>query len=303
MAISFLIIPPDSREKKCMKHRFVSFSWLLAGRLFESLTHALFVCRYRSRCDTTNERRYWLIRLRIKTITTRQLTLLQLWRFLASLSSRCVSSSRNWWTTHSSSGCRCTSRIRVSALGGLPTTQTHIRFLLAPLSPEQSADLSMLFDIGGIVGAIATGVISDSTSMPASTCVGMLFIAAPLLSIYQTYGYLSYVINAMMLFVLGLFVNGPYALITTSVSAELGQHKSLQGNGKALATVTSIIDGTGSIGAAVGPLIAGLVQAGGWQNVFYMLISSNIIAMVLLFRLVRKEFSKLKRRRGNIRIE
>lgn len=176
-------------------------------------------------------------------------------------------------------------------------------FLSAPLSPEKSAELSMVFDIGGIVGAIATGVISDSTSMPATTCVGMLFVAAPLLFVYETYGALSWLINVGLLFVLGLFVNGPYALITTSVSAELGQHKSLEGNAKALATVTSIIDGTGSIGAAVGPLIAGLVQANGWQNVFYMLIASNIIAMVLLSRLMRNELSKRRRRRGNIRIE
>lgn len=161
----------------------------------------------------------------------------------------------------------------------------------------------MFFDIGGIVGAIATGIISDSTSMPASTCVGMLFVAAPLLFVYETYGALSWEINVAMLLVLGLFVNGPYALITTSVSAELGQHKSLEGNGKALATVTSIIDGTGSIGAAVGPLIAGLVQSGGWQNVFYMLISSNLFAMVFLFRLAQKEFNKLRRSHGNIRIE
>ena len=46
----------------------------------------------------------------------------------------------------------------------------------------------------------------------------------------------------------GYLVNGPYALITTAVSADLGTHKSLQGNSKALATVTAIIDGTGSIG-------------------------------------------------------
>lgn len=182
-------------------------------------------------------------------------------------------------------------------------TAFQLVFFLAPLSPEDSARLSMTFDIGGIVGAIAIGVISDASSMPASTCVGMLFVAAPLLFIYETYGALSWVINVLLLFLLGLFVNGPYALITTSVSAELGQHKSLEGNGKALATVTSIIDGTGSIGAAVGPLIAGLVQAGGWQNVFYMLITSNIMAMVFLFRLVRKEFSRMKRREGNIRIE
>ena len=46
----------------------------------------------------------------------------------------------------------------------------------------------------------------------------------------------------------GALVNGPYALITTAVSADLGTHKSLRGNARALATVTAIIDGTGSIG-------------------------------------------------------
>ena len=48
-------------------------------------------------------------------------------------------------------------------------------------------------------------------------------------------------------------VNGPYALITTAVSADLGTHKSLKGNSKALATVTAIIDGTGSIGRFISP--------------------------------------------------
>jgi len=50
----------------------------------------------------------------------------------------------------------------------------------------------------------------------------------------------------VLLIVGGVLVNGPYSLITTAVSADLGQ--SLQGNAKALATVSAIIDGTGSIG-------------------------------------------------------
>lgn len=53
----------------------------------------------------------------------------------------------------------------------------------AYLTPEASAKLSMVFDIGGIVGAILTGLISDTTSMPAATCVAMLFVSAPLVSI------------------------------------------------------------------------------------------------------------------------
>merc|ERR1712013_539943 len=56
--------------------------------------------------------------------------------------------------------------------------------------------------------------------------------------------------NIILTLVTGTLVNGPYALITTAVSAELGQHPSLRGSGKALATVTAIIDGTGSIGGS-----------------------------------------------------
>ena len=66
--------------------------------------------------------------------------------------------------------------------------------------------------------------------------------------------------NIALLLVVGLLVNGPYALITTAVSADLGIHPSLRGSAKALATVTSIIDGTGSIGAAIGPFLAGALQ-------------------------------------------
>ena len=86
----------------------------------------------------------------------------------------------------------------------------------------------------------------------------------------------------LLLLIVGLLVNGPYALITTAVSAELGTHPSLGNNSKALATVTAIIDGTGSIGAAVGPLLAGMVANwAGWHNVFYMLMIADMLALLV----------------------
>lgn len=68
------------------------------------------------------------------------------------------------------------------------------------------------------------------------------------LLLYSWIGAVLLWLNIILLFTVGFFVNGPYALITTAVSAELGCHPSLSGNSKALATVTAIIDGTGSIG-------------------------------------------------------
>merc|ERR1719251_593869 len=102
----------------------------------------------------------------------------------------------------------------------------------------------------------------------------------------------------LLLFV-GLLVNGPYALITTAVSAELGVHPSLQGSSKALATVTAIIDGTGSIGAAVGPLIAGSLEGSenGPRKVFYMLMVSDILALLFLSRLVYREIQSIRQAR------
>ena len=64
----------------------------------------------------------------------------------------------------------------------------------------------------------------------------------------------------------------------------LNVHFPPQGSSKALATVTSIIDGTGSIGAAVGPFLAGAIH--GLDNIFYMLMASDVCALIVsVFRL------------------
>lgn len=52
--------------------------------------------------------------------------------------------------------------------------------VLASMGATLSADLSVLFDVGGIIGAIVAGVISDHTGMSATTCVGMLTLAGPM---------------------------------------------------------------------------------------------------------------------------
>ena len=72
-----------------------------------------------------------------------------------------------------------------------------------------------------------------------------------------------------------------------------GQHPSLRGSGKALATVTAIIDGTGSVGAAIGPFLAGALSGGGkWGNVFYMLMGADVLALLFLTRLVYQEYRR-----------
>ncbi|KAM9659669.1 glucose-6-phosphate exchanger SLC37A2 [Trichechus inunguis] len=162
-------------------------------------------------------------------------------------------------------------------------------FNVAHFDAKEAGDLSTLFDVGGIIGGILAGLISDYTSGRATTCCIMLILAAPMMFLYNYSGQSGMTSSIVMLIICGALVNGPYALITTAVSADLGTHQSLKGNAKALSTVSAIIDGTGSVGAALGPLLAGLISPTGWNNVFYMLISADILACLFLCRLVYKE--------------
>uniref|UniRef100_A0A3B4T3A9 Solute carrier family 37 member 1 n=1 Tax=Seriola dumerili TaxID=41447 RepID=A0A3B4T3A9_SERDU len=151
----------------------------------------------------------------------------------------------------------------------------------AHLDAKKAGDLSTLFDVGGIVGGILSGVISDKLGKRATTCAVMLLLAAPTLYGFSMISEFGLGPTIGMLLVCGGLVNGPYALITTAVSADLGTHKSLKGNARALSTVTAIIDGTGSVGAALGPLLAGLLSAGGWDQVFYMLMTADFLALLV----------------------
>ncbi len=89
--------------------------------------------------------------------------------------------------------------------------------------------MSVLFDLGGVLGGSIAGFVSDKTSASACTSCAFVVTAIPALYLYQTFGTVSLSLNIGLMMLAGLLVNGPYALITTAVSADLGTHHSLQG--------------------------------------------------------------------------
>ncbi|BAT91242.1 hypothetical protein LR48_Vigan08g202900 [Vigna angularis] len=182
----------------------------------------------------------------------------------------------------------------------LPFYVSHTAIDGKYLSSGTSGTLSTLFDVGGVLGGILAGHISDRLDARAITAASFMYCAIPALFFYRSYGHISLLLNGALMFVTGMFVNGPYALITTAVSADLGTHKSLKGNSRALATVTAIIDGTGSIGAAVGPLLTGYISAKSWSAVFTMLMGAALVAGLLLTKLVVAEVTtKIEESRPN----
>ncbi|GAB2289140.1 hypothetical protein Dimus_023443 [Dionaea muscipula] len=163
-------------------------------------------------------------------------------------------------------------------------------------SHKTAGMLSTIFDLGGVTGGILAGYISDKIEARGITSVLFLSLSIVALVLYRVYGSISMFINIVLMFLSGSLVNGPYSLITTAVATDLGTNSTIQGNSRALATVTAIIDGTGSVGAAVGPLLAGYMSGRGWNSVFAMLIMSNFVAGLFLIRVVRSELEEKKTR-------
>ncbi|EOA30387.1 hypothetical protein CARUB_v10013507mg [Capsella rubella] len=176
----------------------------------------------------------------------------------------------------------------------LPYYLRHTAVAGVNLSHKTAGILSTVFDIGGVLGGISAGFISDKINARAVTSVTFLALSIPALIMYRIYGSVSMFINIALMFISGLLVNGPYALITTAVAADLGTQDSIKGNGRALATVTAIIDGTGSVGAALGPLLAGFISSRGWNSVFFMLIVSIFFAGLFLIRLAKAEINEMR---------
>lgn len=162
---------------------------------------------------------------------------------------------------------------------------------ITDLGPKHSAWATSAFDVGGLAGAAIAGHLADITGASGLVCIAMLSLLFPALVLFLFYASSSLIVNILIQIVIGIMINGPYCLITTSVSADLGNRVPSK---DAMATISAIIDGTGSMGAAVGPLIAGLVADSGWNNVFYMVMVADVISICLLARIGKADLLRLR---------
>ena len=87
-------------------------------------------------------------------------------------------------------------------------------------------------------------------------------------------------------------VGGPNNIITSAVAADLAEHPSIGGNTRSLGTVTGIINGSGSITAALGLMLIGPLQTmGGWTAVWYFLIACVVTGTALMGPKIWKELT------------
>jgi len=167
-------------------------------------------------------------------------------------------------------------------------------YLTKYFSPTTSNLISILYDIGMMPGGIITGYLSDIFGgRRATVCCGMLLGLCPLLYFFsQNMNNLSIYWLLTIMCLMGVLVGGPNNIITSAVAADLAGHPTIRKNNRALGTVTGIINGTGSITAALGlSLVTYLQVTYGWAWVWYFLIICTISGVTILIPKVYKEIT------------
>ncbi|CAL8319911.1 unnamed protein product [Lota lota] len=155
---------------------------------------------------------------------------------------------------------------------------------------EAQADrLSIWYDVGGIVGGTVQGLVSDFLGKRAPVLAVSLLLAMGALVGYS-HSPADQVVNAALLATTGFFIGGPSNMISSAISADLGRQDALRGSQEALATITGIVDGTGSIGAAGGQYLVSLIESRlGWMYVFYFFIVMTGGSILFIAPLIYKE--------------
>jgi OPA family glycerol-3-phosphate transporter-like MFS transporter 3 len=143
------------------------------------------------------------------------------------------------------------------------------------LDPNEQANVSTMNDIGGLIGSLLIGYISDLTYQKRSPSTIFAAFGALIIFYFMTFHYdgLKYSNLLALFFFYGLFMQGVTNTIAATCSADIGKTLK-EKNIKAVSTVTGIIDGTGTIGAGIGQLIlSGTYNKWGWQYGYLGLVS------------------------------
>ncbi|CAM9273036.1 unnamed protein product, partial [Ectocarpus sp. 13 AM-2016] len=126
-------------------------------------------------------------------------------------------------------------------------------FLTSHFNPSESNLISTLYDIGMMPGGIIVGVVSDAFGgRRACVIVTFLSLLCVLLVVFaEKSDDMAAGPLLVLLGLMGVLVGGPNNIISSAVAVDLAGHPKLAGT-RSLGTVTGIINGSGSIVAAVG---------------------------------------------------
>jgi sugar phosphate permease len=150
-------------------------------------------------------------------------------------------------------------------------------------SPGLASVVSTAFEIGGFIGAVAVGFVSDRFFRGRRVPVGLvsLVLLAGAMMLYAQLAKVGVVANFGGLMIVGFFLFGPDTLLSATAAQDIG-------GPAAAATSAGVINGLGSIGALVSPLVTPWVSKHwGWTGLYQLLGAGAVVGALVLVPFLR----------------
>lgn len=161
-------------------------------------------------------------------------------------------------------------------------------------SPFEASAVPLAFELGGVVGAITIGFLSDRWFEGKRLGLGIVFLVllAGAMPLFGVAGQ-GFAANALALALVGFCLFGPDTLLSATAAQDLGGRR-------AAATAGGIINGIGSIGPIVGGYFtSGLVEKLGWSRYFSLLgVGAFVAALVILPFYIAERMGKKREEAG-----
>lgn len=146
------------------------------------------------------------------------------------------------------------------------------------LSDSDAGYTSSVYELVGFAGVLIAGYASDklfhSRRFPVGTI--MLVGLAIILLLHPTLSQYGMLANAISIGIIGIMTYGPDALMSGAAAMDIGSQRGA-------ATAAGVINGMGSVGQLLSPLlVAYVVDAMGWDSLFYVFVVFSLISAALL---------------------
>lgn len=150
-------------------------------------------------------------------------------------------------------------------------------------TPARAGYCSIAFDIGGIVGGVLIGQISDKFFKGRRLLVSLLscLLAALALPVFAAASKSSALLTLVWMALIGFAVAGADSILGGSAAADICERHGLSAS--ALAVVTGMINGSGSIGAVLQAYLTAFISSRfGWAVLYTSLSAACLLSALAL---------------------
>jgi sugar phosphate permease len=144
--------------------------------------------------------------------------------------------------------------------------------------------LSTSFEVGGVVGTILLGLLSDRVRKlsRAGWAASSLMLLPLALALYAKIGGLGFTANFVAMALIGVLLFGPDAILSGAAAQDAG-------GPKAAAAAAGLVNGIGSLGAILQEFVTkGVASRWGWEVLFDVFIAFSVFAALMLLPVVRR---------------